>query len=175
MNEKYNEVSYSDVLDENTKNNPDMLMHKVAMSSAIYEADLGISEKHGGPFGAVIRKGDYIVGIGHNRVLVDHDPTAHGEIEAIRNACRFLKTHDLSGCTIYTTGKPCPMCLAAIQWANIDKVYYGADSDAIADIGFRDKDMYEKASKLDVSHLNLCDNDIQALFQKYKELEHTIY
>ena len=94
------------------------------MIRAALEAFEGVELKHGGPFGCVIVKDNIIVGEGHNRVLIDHDPTAHGEITAIRNACKNLSTHDLSGCILYTTGEPCPMCLAAIMWAGIDKVYY---------------------------------------------------
>ena len=95
------------------------------MKLAIDEAREGIYNSHGGPFGSVIVKDDEIVGRGHNMVLKNNDSTAHGEISAIRDAEKRLKTFDLSGCELYTTGEPCPMCLAACMWANIDKVYYG--------------------------------------------------
>ncbi|MCH5267967.1 MAG: nucleoside deaminase [Lachnospiraceae bacterium] len=113
------------------------------MQEALAEAYRGIRNAHGGPFGCVIVKDGEIVGKGHNRVLLKHDPTCHGEMEAIRDACRQLNTHDLSGCTLYTTAEPCPMCLGAILWANINKVYYGctrSDTDAI---GFRDDIFYD--------------------------------
>ena len=87
------------------------------MEEAIKEAREGILQKHGGPFGTVIVKDGRIVGRGHNRVLVNHDPTCHGEMEAIRDACRNMKSHDLSGCSLYTTAAPCPMCLGAILWS----------------------------------------------------------
>lgn len=77
------------------------------------------------PFGTVIVKDGEIVGRGHNRVVVNQDPTCHGEMEAIRDACRNLGTFDLSGCELYTTAEPCPMCLGATLWANIPVVYYG--------------------------------------------------
>ena len=83
------------------------------MCSAIAEAYKGIRNRHGGPFGCVIVKDGKIVGKGHNRVLKNNDPTCHGEIAAIRNACMNLKTFDLSGCVMYTTGEPCQMCLFA--------------------------------------------------------------
>ena len=90
---------------------------------AIEKAKIGIKNKEGGPFGAVIVKDGRIVGSGHNRVLLKKNPTCHGEIEAISDACRNLDTFDLSGCQIYTTGYPCPMCLGAILWAKIDHIY----------------------------------------------------
>ena len=109
------------------------------MQVAIEEAREGIHNGHGGPFGSVIVKDGKIIGRGHNHVLVNHDSTCHGEIDAIRKTEQALETFDLSGCELYTTGEPCPMCLAACLWANIDRVYYGC---TIADnevIGFRDK------------------------------------
>lgn len=114
------------------------------MKEAIAEADAGIDAYHGGPFGAVVVSKGKIVGRGHNRVVVNNDPTCHGEIEAIRDACKNLKTFDLSGCVIYTTGQPCPMCMGAILWANIDKVYYGCNIDDTDKIGFRDDAFYKR-------------------------------
>lgn len=96
----------------------------------------------GGPFGAIIVRDDKIIGRGFNRVLGDNDPTAHGEIVAIRDACKKIKTNDLSECVLYTSCKPCPMCLAAARWANISKIFYAADSSDAAKIGFRDSVMY---------------------------------
>ena len=80
------------------------------MSEAIKEAYEGINKKHGGPFGTVIVKDNKIIGKGHNQVLLNHDPTCHGEMMAIRDACKTLSSHDLSDCTLYTTAAPCPMC-----------------------------------------------------------------
>jgi len=108
------------------------------MKSAILEAHKGIMAGHGGPFGSVIVKDGKIVAKGHNHVVANNDPTCHGEVDAIRKACKKLKTFDLSGCELYTTGEPCPMCLAAIAWANINKVYYGATLADNEMIGFRD-------------------------------------
>lgn len=108
------------------------------MKLAVEQAREGIHNGHGGPFGSVIVKDGKIVGRGHNMVLKNNDSTAHGEVTAIRNAERDLETYDLSGAEIYTTGEPCPMCLAACMWANISKVYYGCTIDDNEAIGFRD-------------------------------------
>lgn len=108
------------------------------MKMAIEQAREGIHNGHGGPFGSIIVKDGKIIGQGHNMVLKSNDSTAHGEVTAIRNAEKDLGTYDLSGAEIYTTGEPCPMCLAACMWANISKVYYGCTIDDNESIGFRD-------------------------------------
>ena len=108
------------------------------MELAIAEAELGIEKNHGGPFGSVIVKDGRIVGSGHNMVLKNNDSTAHGEVSAIRDAESNLDTFDLSGCELYTTGEPCPMCLGAVLWANIEKIYYGCTLKDNEMIGFRD-------------------------------------
>lgn len=113
------------------------------MDMAIKEAEKGIRAGHGGPFGSVIVKDGVVVAKGHNRVVINNDPTCHGEIDAIRKACKKLKTFDLTGCEIYTTGFPCPMCMCAILWANIEKVYYGCNTTDTEIIGFRDKEFEE--------------------------------
>ncbi len=113
------------------------------MSEALNEAYEGIKNHHGGPFGSVVVKDGEIIGRGHNCVLRDNDPTFHGEIQAIRDACKNTGTHDLSGCELYTTAQPCPMCLGAILWAGIDKVYYGCNIDDTEKIGFRDEVFYK--------------------------------
>ena len=113
------------------------------MQMAIDEARSGIHARHGGPFGSIIIKEGKIVGRGHNRVVGNNDPTCHGEIAAIRDACAFLGTFDLSGCEIYTTGEPCHMCLCACMWANISKIYYGCTISDNDSIGFRD-DKFDK-------------------------------
>lgn len=109
------------------------------MKKAYDEAIKGMEAEDGGPFGAAIVKGGEIIALEHNRVLSTNDPTAHAEINAIREASRQLGRFDLSDCVLYTTCYPCPMCLGAILWARIPTVYYGAtDSDAQAG-GFDDK------------------------------------
>lgn len=104
-------------------------------------------EKGGGPFGAIIVKGDEIIASGTNRVTADHDPTAHAEVNAIRNACKKLNTFDLSGCVIYSSCEPCPMCLSAIYWANLDKLFYGNTKEDAKDIGFSDQFIYEELAR----------------------------
>lgn len=101
-----------------------------------------IKTNNGGPFGAVVVKNGEIVGKGNNHVLANNDPTAHAEIMAIRNACKNLNTFDLSGCELYTSCYPCPMCLSAIIWSNIKTIYYGNTKEDAADIGFRDDMIY---------------------------------
>jgi guanine deaminase len=113
------------------------------MAIAIEEAAEGIRAGHGGPFGCVIVRDGRVVGQGHNEVVLRKDPTCHGEMQAIRNACENLGTFDLSGCELYTTAEPCPMCAGAIMWANIKKVYYGCNIADTDSIGFRDKQFYE--------------------------------
>ena len=103
------------------------------MKMAIAEARKGIAMGHGGPFGAVVVKDGKVIAKGHNHVVANNDPTCHGEIDAIRKACKKLHSFDLSGCEIYTTGYPCPMCFCAILWANIEKVYY--DLEEIVKVG----------------------------------------
>ena len=112
---------------------------KEFMDLAIAEARTGIDNGHGGPFGAVVVKDGKVVATGHNCVLKNNDSTCHGEIDAIRKAETALNSYDLSGCEIYTTSEPCPMCLAAIMWANINKVYYGCTLEDNENIGFRDE------------------------------------
>lgn len=112
------------------------------MQRAIRLALRGVRRNDGGPFGAVIVRGEEIVGQGANQVLSKNDPTAHAEIVAIRTACRRTRTFKLDGCVLYTTCEPCPMCLAAIYWARIDHVYYACDRNDAARAGFDDAFFY---------------------------------
>ena len=106
-------------------------------------AQQNILTNDGGPFGAVIIKNNEIVGKGNNQVVLKNDPTAHAEIVAIRDACKNLGTFDLTGCEIYTSCYPCPMCLSAIIWSNIKMVYYGNTKEDAEKIGFSDNLIYE--------------------------------
>ena len=114
---------------------------------AIELAEDGVKNLEGGPFGAVVVKDNKIIGYGNNKVLLAKDPTAHAEIIAIRDACKRINTHDLTGCVIYSTSEPCPMCLSAIIWANIKKVYFVTDRKEVAQIGFRDDYIYNYLEK----------------------------
>ena len=111
--------------------------------------DLSIKNIHnnGGPFGCVIVKNNKIISEGVNGVTQNNDPTAHAEIVAIRNACKKLNTFDLSGCELYTSCEPCPMCLSAIYWSHIDLVYYGNSRENAAEIQFDDKFIYDEMKK----------------------------
>ncbi len=148
------------------------------MSEAISEALKGIRLGHGGPFGSVVVKDGEIVGRGHNMVLKNSDSTAHGEISAIRDAEHRSGSHDLSGCVLYTTGEPCPMCLYACLWANIDKVYYGCTIKDNAIIGFRDEAFDEIAGGGDKLRDYLTCIDREAclkLFTTYLQTKHDLY
>lgn len=152
--------------------------HNAFMQMAIDEARQGIARGHGGPFGAVIVKDNRVVARGHNMVLANHDPTAHGEMIAIRRAGQVLGTHDLTGCTLYTTGEPCHMCLCGIMWANISKVYYGCSIADNGRIGFRD-DKFDKI--FGGRHLlgdlltQICHPECLALFDEYNHIQHQGY
>ena len=118
--------------------------HEAPMQRAIELARHGMACGDGGPFGAVIVRDGEIIGEGWNRVLVTHDPTAHGEVMAIRDACAKLSTITLAGCDIYTTGQPCPMCLGAIYWARLRAIYYGFRVEDAAAIGFDDREFFRQ-------------------------------
>lgn len=136
------------------------------MEVAIDLSDDNFDKNYGGPFGACVVKDGKIIGKGINKVIKNNDPTAHAEIVAIRDACRTLKSHDLSGCEIYTSCYPCPMCLSAIIWANIKKVYYGNTKEDAANIGFRDDYIYEYIEKLSK---NIEDNEVLNLKSMNRE------
>ena len=148
------------------------------MALAIKEAEEGIHVGDGGPFGAVIVKNGKVVGKGHNRVVKNNDPTCHGEISAIRDACSHLNTFDLKGCDLYTTGEPCSMCLCACLWANIRKVYYGATIDDNSKIGFRDAKfnrIFGGRYKLSKYLIRMDRDACLDLFDEYNHLQHTKY
>lgn len=115
------------------------------MRKAIELSLIGSQEGIGqGPFGAVIVKDGKIVGQGHNKVIAHNDPTAHAEVVAIRDACKNLGTYELQDCEIYTSCEPCPMCLSAIYWAKLGKIYYGNTRNDAAEIGFDDAFLYQE-------------------------------
>lgn len=148
------------------------------MALALKEAKEGIQNGHGGPFGSVIVKNGEVISIGHNKVLLLNDPTCHGEIAAIRDACKKLNTFDLSGCEIYTTGEPCHMCLCACMWANISKIYYGCTIKDNEKIGFRDlkfDNIFEGREKLK-DYLECIDRDeCLKLFDEYNNMNKKLY
>lgn len=119
---------------------------KAWMREAIRLADESV-KNGGGPFGAVVVKDDELVAGSANSVTINNDPTAHAEVNAIRAACRKLNTFDLTGCVIYTSCEPCPMCLGAIYWAHIDRIYYGNTRKDARDIAFADDFIYEELER----------------------------
>ena len=140
-------------------------------------ANENLNTNAGGPFGACIVKDGQIIGKGSNHVLANNDPTAHAEIMAIRDACKNINSYDLSDCELYTSCYPCPMCLAAIIWANIKKVYYGNTKEDAARIGFRDDFIYEyikgnNENVIEMHHIK--SEEALEVFKKFKELDDKI-
>ena len=151
------------------------------MQQALERARLTMNENIGGPFGAaVIDERGNILAVASNSVLRDNDPTAHAEVNAIRAACQKIDSYDLSGCVLYTTAYPCPMCLAAIIWANIKKVYFGCRPQDAEAIGFRDDFIYRfiegkcrDKSVMEIAELNR--DECLQLFNEYQKMNKTIY
>lgn len=143
-------------------------------------AEKNLTTNAGGPFGACVVKDGEIIGRGFNKVISENDPTAHAEIMAIRDACKNIGTYDLSDCELYTSCYPCPMCLSAIIWANIKKVYYGNNKEDAANIGFRDDFIYEYIkngnNNADVLSLESMDREetIKA-FEEYKNKDDKVF
>lgn len=151
------------------------------MQQALERARETMNENIGGPFGAAIisEKGE-ILAVASNSVLRDNDPTAHAEVNAIRAACKKIGSYDLSDCVLYTTAYPCPMCLAAIIWANIKKVYFGCRPQDAEAIGFRDDFIYRfiegkcrDKSVMEIAELNR--DECLELFNEYQKMNKTIY
>ena len=132
----------------------------------------------GGPFGSVITRQDEIIAESNNRVVLSHDPTAHAEMNVIRAASALLKTHDLSGCTLYTSCEPCPMCLGAVYWSGIRKVVYASDRIDAAAAGFNDKFIYDEImlspSSRNIRFIRLDDCNGEIVFRKWDEFEDKI-
>ena len=151
------------------------------MKLAIDKARETMNLNYGGPFGAaIIDKDGNVVAVSSNSVLKDNDPTAHAEVNAIREACKKLNTYDLSDCVLYATGHPCPMCLSAIIWANIKKVYYGCRPVDAEKIGFRDDFIYRFINnglneKEVLEILELDHDECVKLFDEYENGGKVIY
>ncbi len=151
------------------------------LKQAVEHAQKTMRQGLGGPFGAVITTRDgTVLAVASNTVLGDRDPTAHAEINAIRQAGRVLQTHDLSDCILYATAYPCPMCLSAIIWANIRQVYYGCTPEEAAAIGFRDDFIYRyirgEAEAAGFLTLHPMDKEeALALFEEYRTSSGIIY
>lgn len=151
-----------------------------AMQLAIQSSREGIQNNEGGPFGAAIVLNDKVISVAHNTVLKDSDPTCHAEINAIRLACKELKTHVLSECELYTTVEPCPMCLAAIYWSRIKKIYVGADKTIAAKYGFDDVLFYEQLAQSVENRDIPCqmmslNAEVEPVFEEWQDLNRAIY
>lgn len=131
-------------------------------------------KKGGGPFAAIIIKDGKVIAHGTNQVTNNNDPTAHAEVEAIRNAAKKLNSFNLSGCEIYTTCEPCPMCFGAIYWAKISKVYYGNTKEDAANIGFDDHFIYEELDlpkeKRKLKMIELLRDETIQTFEAWKDM-----
>ena len=145
------------------------------MQEAVKLAEQGMRRCDGGPFGAVIVKEEKIVGKGWNRVLRTNDPSAHAEIVAIRDACSNLGNYWLEGCHLYVNCEPCPMCLAAIYWARIQSLTYGATRQDAADIGFDDNFIYQEiclpVEKRSLNRKQCCRSDALQVMQIWPSFE----
>lgn len=141
------------------------------MRYAIELGRKGMEAGSGGPFGAIVVKDGKIIGEGWNRVLSSNDPTAHGEITAIRDACKNIQSYDLSGCEIYTSGEPCPMCLSAIYWARLDRIFYGfkiqAAAEALFDDEFIFKQLNKPASERKIPQIQILETEALKLLKDY--------
>jgi len=144
------------------------------MEEAIKLSREAIAADHGGPFGAVVVKEGRIIGRGRNAVISKNDPTAHAEIVAIRDACASLGTFALDNCELYTSCEPCPMCLAAIYWARISKVFYANNHEDAKAAGFDDAFLYDEIclplERRKVSMVRLMSNEAKAVLEEWNEL-----
>ena len=143
------------------------------MKLALEEAKRGVSQGDGGPFGAVIVHDGEVIASAHNMVLKNDDPTAHAEVQAIRKACKILKTPLISDCEIYSTCEPCPMCLSAIMWARIPTVYYGCTKEDAGKIGFIDDYIYRVLDGSDDGDLNRISLDRDGCLSLMEEWENS--
>jgi guanine deaminase len=149
-------------------------MHNAFMARAIQLSLENVRSGTGGPFGAVVVKGGKVVAEGVNRVTATNDPTAHAEVLAIRAGCERLRCFELNGCDLYTSCEPCPMCLGAIYWARISKVYFGNRASDAAKIGFDDSAIYAEISQphaqREIPMIQMMREEALAAFQLWEEL-----
>lgn len=147
------------------------------MTEAIQLAQQNVEKGKGGPFGALIVKDHHIIARGVNEVTTTNDPTAHAEIQAIRQACAYLKSFQLEGCILYTSCEPCPMCLGAIYWARLEKVYFAATHQDAAEAHFDDSFIYHEIQqpyecrKISMIHLSSYRVAAQEVFRIWKSIE----
>lgn len=145
------------------------------MKKACEQANYGVTHNEGGPFGAVLVKDNQIIAQTNNTVILSKDPTAHAEVNAIREASKKLNTYNLEGCTLYTTSEPCPMCMSAIIWANIKDVYYGTNRFDVAKTGFRDQSIYDYLADKETNVVNKIELDKEQCQELLNNYNNTIY
>ena len=164
----HNEIGWRKSLDE-------VGMHEEFMREAIRLSQEMMKDGKGGPFGAVIVKDGKIIARGHNQVTLCNDPTAHAEVVAIRNACEALGDYSLKGCEIYSSCEPCPMCLSAIYWSRVDKLYFGGSRYDAADAGLDDALLYNEIplepSQRQIPSQQLLQDEAVVAFKEWKELD----
>lgn len=166
-------------MSDNAKNLKNRGYQSEHMLRAIELSRQNLSTLHGGPFGAVIVKDGKIIAEGQNQVLLTHDPTAHAEVEAIRKASQRLHSFDLSGCQIYTSCEPCPMCLAAIYWSRLSVIFYGNSRKDAAAISFDDDLIYNEIA-LKPEHRQIpghqcCADEAQKVFQEWHKMPNKMH
>ena len=148
------------------------------MARAIQLSIDNVTSRKGGPFGAVVVKNGAIVAEGVNRVTATNDPTAHAEVVAIREACRKLEVFELTDCDLYTSCEPCPMCLGAIYWARLSKVYFGGLAEDANDAGFDDSSIYREFaqphSARTIPMTQMMREEALAAFRAWKDTDHKI-
>ncbi len=155
-----------------------MKAHRQFLKMAVEEAGKGMRAREGGPFGAVIVRDGRILSRGHNRVLSTHDPTAHAEIIAIREACAREKAPHLQGAILYSNFEPCPMCLAAAYWARISRIFFCSGREQASHLGFMDRQLYEELARgpekreLPTARLEIPEMDL--LLKEWNDLEDKI-
>jgi guanine deaminase len=153
-------------------------MNKDFMKKAIQLSQENMQKGAGGPFGAVIVKNGKVIGEGWNKVTSTNDPSAHAEVVAIREACKSINHFDLSGAEIYTSCEPCPMCLSAIYWARIDKIYYANTRQDAADIDFDDDFLYQEIPKdikdRKVPMIQCCHDEALGVFKEWQNKQDKI-
>lgn len=145
------------------------------LKAALDLASKNLEERNGGPFGCVIVKDGEIIATGYNEVIQQNDPTCHAEIVAIRKACQQLGTYQLTGCEVYSSCEPCPMCMGAIYWARAERLYYAASRQDAQEAGFDDKHIYEELSlppgnRKIPARQRLRDEAVR-IFERWKELD----
>jgi len=145
------------------------------------EARVGIKHGHGGPFGAVVVKGGKIISKGHNTVLKNNDPTCHAEVNALRAACKKLKSPHIEDCILIASSEPCPMCLTTAYWANVKEIYYCVDKKTAARVGFDDDFIYKELDKspekrkIKLVHRNELESEGAQIFTDWQKLGGKLY